>query len=302
MTEMKRFFDKYHNEGFTWKDSLILILLSFVACFVAGTLVGVSVDMFFSLFVNESNRDFVFMLASYFDFISYWIVFILVCLIFKSWRPMLRVIGPGIKGNTVRNLLLGLAIGFGLNSACVVAAILHKDIILYFDSFPVIRILLIFVAVFVQSSAEELMCRGLLYQRLRKTYRNPWVAILVNPLVFAALHLGNDGMNALAFANIYIVGVMFGVMVYYLDSLWMAMAAHAAWNFSQNIIYGLPNSGIVSQFSIFKLDAANARGSVFYHVAFGVESTVMAFIVLSIGTAIIIWLGRKKHLQPTEIW
>ncbi len=34
------------------------------------------------------------------------------------------------------------------------------------------------------------------------------------------------------------------------------MGVHMAWNYTQNIIFGLPNSGIVSGFSLFKLDAA----------------------------------------------
>ena len=111
------------------------------------------------------------------------------------------------------------------------------------------------------------------------------------------MHLANPGMTVVAALNIFVVGVLFGLMVYYFDSLWMAMAAHTAWNFTQNIIFGLPNSGIVTPYSIFKLDAATARNSIFYDVDFGIEATVMALIVLTASTLIAIYIGERKRIS-----
>jgi hypothetical protein len=80
------------------------------------------------------------------------------------------------------------------------------------------------------------------------------------------------------------------------------MAAHTAWNFTQNIIFGLPNSGSVVPYSIFMLDASTARDSLFYNVGFGVEGTVFADILL-IAAAIGLYLWYKKHPQPEfRIW
>ena len=269
---------------------------------ILGSIASIPVELLSLALSDGGNNSLVITIGTYLSFIGMWIVLLALCAAFKSNRPILKALWTTPKGNNIKMLLIGLLIGFATNAICIGAAALHKDIFLYFDSFPVIPLILLFVSVFIQSSAEEAVCRGFLYQRLRKSYKNPWVAILVNPLLFAAMHLPNPGMTLLALLNIIIVGILFGAMVYYFDSIWMAMAAHAAWNFTQNVIFGLPNSGIVSAYSIFKLDASTARNSAFYNVEFGVEGTIIALVVLSVSTLIAIYIGEKRQMKSTDIW
>ena len=157
---------------------------------------------------------------------------------------------------------------------------------------------LIFIAVFVQSSAEELVCRGFLYQRLRQSYGLPAVAIIGNSLLFAILHLTNEGVTILSVLNIFIVGVLFSFMVYYMDSIWCAMSMHAMWNFTQNIIFGLPNSGIVSPYSVFRLDASTAKDSFAYNVGFGIEGTLLADVILILA-CICLYLWGKNNREKS---
>ena len=82
----------------------------------------------------------------------------------------------------------------------------------------------------------------------------------------------------------------------------MPMAAHTAWNFTQNIIFGLPNSGNVSPVSIFKLDASTAMDSFAYDVGFGVESTIVAITLIIVSCIIVYLWGSKNNKKPTEIW
>ena len=79
-----------------------------------------------------------------------------------------------------------------------------------------------------------------------------------------------------------------------MDSFWCACAVHAAWNYTQNVILGLPNSGHVSPFSIFRLDASTAKDSFVYNVGFGVEGTYMA-VAVQIICAIVIFLMFKNN-------
>jgi membrane protease YdiL (CAAX protease family) len=291
-----------HRDGYTWKDSMIVSILLFFMMYFVGTGLGLGLGGIFKLFRNEGNASFVQILQDNFGFLGYWIIAIVYLLLVKSDRPILRTLGTEPRGNTVKMALLGLLIGLGLNALCVGIAVLHGDIQLSFTAFPVLKLLLVFLSVFAQSGGEELLCRGVLYQRLRKAYRNPWVAILVNPIVFVLVHILIPGITIWAVLSIYLVGVAFGLMVYYLDSLWMAMAAHAAWNFTQNFIFGLPNSGTVYDFAIFKLDSATARTSLFYNVEFGVESSVTAVLMFAAVTAILVCLGKKKNLTSLDIW
>ena len=79
------------------------------------------------------------------------------------------------------------------------------------------------------------------------------------------------------------------------------MAVHAAWNFTQNILLGLPNSGSVFEFSIFKLDAASARNSFAYDINFGIEGTLVSCIVEALAIFIVLYFGlKKKKAQAAE--
>lgn len=237
----------------------------------------------------------------YFETIGPWIAFLLFFLL-KRNKPLFKTITPACKGNNLVNLLLGLLIGFGLNGIVILAAALHGDISLSFDSFHPLQLLAILFAVFVQSSSEEVACRGYLYQKLLHRYKLPVVAVVGNALLFSFLHIFNSGVTALALLNILLSGLMFSLMVYYFDSMWMAFAAHCGWNFTQNIIFGLPNSGIRVPFSIMVLDEANARDSFAYNVAFGVEGTVLAVVVLAVACIVIYLIGRKNGPKATDIW
>lgn len=249
----------------------------------------------------DNTRGEIAMFFSYFTFIGIWAVMLLWLVLTKKNRPILKTLWTAPEGNNLKNLLIGFGLGFGLNGLCILAAWLHGDIKLYFDSFRPIWLLLIFGAVFIQSSAEELMCRSFLYQRLLRTYSAP-VAIIGNSALFALLHLGNQGVTVLSLINIFAVGILFSFMVYYMDSLWCAMAMHTAWNYCQNIVFGLPNSGIVSRFSVLKLDAATAVDSFAYNVGFGVEGTVLADLVLIAACAALYLWGKKYGVKPIEIW
>lgn len=265
-------------------------------------ILGQSLGSFLGLIPFTTSTGAAMTATMYFLFIGIWILTILYLRFTKKNRPILNAIGRQAKGNNWKNLLLGFAIGFGLNGLCILVAWLHNDISLYYDSFHPLYFVMIFIAVFVQSSAEELVCRGFLYQRLRRSYKNPSVAIIGNSLLFALMHLTNDGVTALSVLNIFVVGILFSLMVYYMDSIWCAMAVHAAWNFTQNIMFGLPNSGMVVPYSVFRLDASTASDSFAYNVGFGIEGTLFADIVLILACVAICLWGRKNGKKPSEVW
>lgn len=234
----------------------------------------------------------------YAEFIGIWIVFLIALAVFKKNHSILACVGPAAKGNNLIQLGIGIALGFGMNGFCILIASLNKDISLYFDSFRPISFVLIFIVVFIQSSAEELVCRCYLFQKLIKSYKNPLVAIIGNSLFFALLHLMNPGITIWSFLNIMLVGILFSIVVYYRDSLWCVCAIHAAWNFTQNILFGLPNSGLVVPYSVFKIDAGSATDSFAYNVAFGVEGTILACVVLLI-VSVALYFWYNKHPQKS---
>lgn len=255
------------------------------------------------LFGTDEYPPAVTAISSYFYFIGIWVLTLLALRLIKAERPILSAIGTKPSGNNIKGLLIGTLAGFGLNGICILAAWLNKDIVLYFDRFEIIPLLVIFICVFIQSSAEELIYRGFVYQRFRKLYQDkPIIAIIVNSVFFSLGHLFNSNVTVLSLVNIMLIGLFLSLIVYYFDSLWCAFAIHAAWNYTQNILFGLPNSGMVSSYSLFRLDAANAYDSFFYHTGFGVEGTLFTDLLFLAACIVVVIIGRKRGAKETNVW
>lgn len=294
---MKTFFNKIHTENFRWYDEAILVMLfATFMMLICGQIMGGLVEVPFTHLIQNDSTGYWSTFFMYFGFTGIWIVFMIEFLIVKKDRPILRTLWTAPKGNNIKYLGLGFVIGFVLNIMCAIVAVLNKDISLHYDSFNFIKLLLLFVAVFIQSSAEEMVCRGFIFQRLRRGYRHPAVAIILNSLLFTSMHLFNPGASVISMTAVLAAGLLFSLMVYYMDSIWCAMAAHTAWNFTQNLVLGLPNSGMVSPVSVFKLDAATAKSSFAYSVEFGLEGSITAITVMIITGIVIIVLYHKKEI------
>ncbi|SDB07332.1 hypothetical protein SAMN02910298_00238 [Pseudobutyrivibrio sp. YE44] len=294
---MKTFFKKIHTENFRWYDEAILVMLfATFMMIICGQIMGGLVEVPFTHLIQNDSTGYWSTFFMYFGFIGTWIVFMIEFLIVKKDRPILKTLWTAPKGNNIKYLGLGFLIGFVLNIICAIVAVLNKDISLQYDSFNFIKLLLLFIAVFIQSSAEEMVCRGFIFQRLRRGYRHPAVAIILNSLLFTSMHLFNPGASVISMTVVLAAGLLFSLMVYYMDSIWCAMATHTAWNFTQNLILGLPNSGIVSPVSVFKLDAATAKSSFAYSVEFGLEGSITAIAVMIITGIVIIVLYHKKEI------
>ena len=58
---------------------------------------------------------------------------------------------------------------------------------------------------------------------------------------------------------------------------------------------------IVSEYSIFKLEAASARNGLFYNVNFGVEGSIGSSLVLIVVIIVLIVINRKKP-EKRDYW
>ena len=283
---------------------IIATVLSLVIMVLGSILSGIMLNLtgFRTLLSNYLQNDNLTMfLSSYLEFIGIWIAVLLFTAVPKSNRPMLKSFWYNRNGNNLKGIIAGILLGFGTNSFCVLMSWLSGNIKFSYYGFEPVILLMFIAAIFIQSGAEELMDRYYLYEKLRRRYASPLVAILVNSLVFMLLHIPNPGFTAKAGSQIFLIGVIFSLLVYYYDSLWAAIWFHTSWNFTQNIIFGLPNSGIVSEYSIFKLEAVTAQSGLFYDVKFGVEGSIGSSLVLLVIVIAIILMNRNKP-EKSDVW
>ena len=283
---------------------IIATVLSLVIMVLGSILSGIILNLtgfrtFLSNYLQNDNLEM--FLNSYLEFIGIWIAVLIFTAVPKSNRPMLKSFWHNRNGNNLKGILAGILLGFGTNSFCVLMSWLSGNIKFSYYGFEPVILLMFIAAIFIQSGAEELMDRYYLYEKLRRRYASPLVAILVNSLVFMLLHIPNPGFTAKAGSQIFLIGVIFSLLVYYYDSLWAAIWFHTTWNFTQNIIFGLPNSGIVSEYSIFKLEAVTAQSGLFYDVKFGVEGSIGSSLVLLVILIAIILMNRNKQ-EKSDVW
>ena len=283
-----------------WYDLLIIGAILSVLLVFFGQGLGYlnviaypAIDLFTKITGSEGSAQFMYM---YFMFIGIWLMFVLFCLPKRNHK----ILG-GLKRGSFKNAMAGLLLGFGSNALCILFAVLHKDIFLSFNKFSPAPFFAFLLVVMIQSGAEELADRTYLYQKLRRRYKSPLVAMIGNSLVFASLHLANPGVTFLSVLNIFLFGIITSLFIYQYDGLWGAILLHTGWNFSQSIFFGLPNSGIVSEYSVFRLEAASARDSFFYSVAFGIEGTIASLIIEIAIIAAMIIIHKGKG-EANDIW
>jgi hypothetical protein len=144
-------------------------------------------------------------------------------------RPMARELG------------LGLLMGFGLYSVCVL--ILTALGIYRIDGLHEWHILLTGLATALATGIyEELWFRGVVF-RLAQEWFGSWVALLVSSLVFGFVHWDAPGATLQGLASISLwAGLLLSATYLLTGRLWLGIGLHAAWNYTQGTVY----SGIVS--------------------------------------------------------
>lgn len=286
-------------------NRIIWITAVFLLGVIAGDLAAVGGLELFDLLTDIRSPAIVFIMECYMCMVFSVLVFVLFCRFTRKNRFILEGMLPKNDRRFLGKFGVGVLLGFLSNFFCILCALLHGDIKLVWDfsitGIPVM--LLAFIAVFFQSASEEAWCRGFMYERISIHYPL-WVAILVNSAVFGLLHSFNDGVTAFAIVSIVMSGIAYSLIRWYSGSIWTAFGIHTMWNFTQNFIFGLPNSGLVSEVSMFRLDAITGIDSFTYNYEFGVEAAWPALFIDSLIAIVIIVLacrnGRIRELKLSK--
>ena len=147
---------------------------------------------------------------------------------------------------------------------------------------------------------EEIMFRGVLFRIAEEGLGSGW-ALLVSALFFGAVHLANPGATLWSSAAIAIeAGLLFGMLYHVTRSLPLCMGLHAAWNFAQGTIYGIPVSGLKADGWLVSTRSGPdwLSGGVF-----GAEASVIALALCSLCTlALLIVAVRRGSIMPCRPW
>lgn len=142
---------------------------------------------------------------------------------------------------------------------------------------------------------EEFLCRGFLFHYFLSG--GIVRALLCSSFLFSLLHLGNPGFTALAFINLFLAGLLMGLVMYVTDSLFAAVGVHITWNWVQGILLGIPVSGTDS-IGFFSTKGTN-HSDILTGGMFGLEGSIVCTIGLFLFAVGLILIGvnrRGNHL------
>lgn len=198
------------------------------------------------------------------------------------------------KKNFGKNYLIGAIIGFAAFSAATFLCVFTGDVKYigtdYQGNIPFI--ICMCIGWLIQGAEEEILCRGWLMTTL-STRMPMWAAVILNSVVFAALHLMNNGINLLSIVNLTLVGIVFSLIAVRFDSLIPSCAFHSLWNLVQGNFYGLAVSGNECGGSVFRFEITGTN-ELLSGGTFGIEGGLATTIVNVIMIILLVAIPKKN--------
>lgn len=126
---------------------------------------------------------------------------------------------------------------------------------------------------------EEFLFRGY-SQFTLTTGMGFWPAAIFLSLLFSAIHLGNPGEAWVGALSAGLIGLFFCFTLRRTGTIWFAVGLHAAWDYGQTFVYGVPDSGLVATGHLLNSSFHGPRwltgGSV------GPEASVACFVIIGL--------------------
>ncbi|MFC0232846.1 CPBP family intramembrane glutamic endopeptidase [Vagococcus entomophilus] len=156
-----------------------------------------------------------------------------------------------------------------------------------------LEIFILFLAYVLQGFTEELLCRGFL-MNLLSVKLGIWPAIIINSIIFTALHGMNNGITPLALINLTLAAMFFSLVFYLTNSLILVGAIHTAWNFLLGPVIGMAVSGGETSISVFQT-VPDMQKSLYNGGDFGLEGGVIVTVILTMCCIMIYKMISKKN-------
>lgn len=217
-------------------------------------------------------------------------------------RPV-ALLGLGFSSGWPREFGLGLVAGVGATGSLVVILLVSRSVTLglspdlaeSLSSMP--RYLFLFL---MAAAAEELIFRGYPLQVLAEGSRR-WIAGLLLCVLFTFGHADNPDVTVIGITNIFLASIMLTVLYFQTRRLWLPIALHLSWNFTQSWLWGFDVSGIKIEGQLFVMTPTGSE--LVNGGEFGLEGSILSTVLF---VAVVVWLLAKPILRPTvevaELW
>ena len=195
-----------------------------------------------------------------------------------------------------KNLFVGLFLGVVIQSLIILVMYLkgyYTVISINPNSF--LFIIPALMLPLTTSILEETLFRGFIF-RIIEEKLGSYIAMIISGFLFGILHFIDPNCSLFEALLISIPGLLLVVAYMYSRNLWFPIAIHFAWNFTQDFIYGVYETGR-------SLIIPTLEGSKWFTGGvIGVEGSIQAIIFSLIATIILLLLCHKKGKVKKPYW
>lgn len=210
--------------------------------------------------------------------------------LFFGWIEKRKVTELSAK-NIVSGLGLGLFIGFLIQCLTILVIYVNNGFKVISVN-PVSFIIIPLTVAFTVALFEEILIRGIVF-RIIEEKLGSYIALIISAIIFGALHLFNPQATIVSAVCIAVEGgLLLGAAYIYARSLWLPIAIHFAWNFTQSGILGAITSGNENTTSLLTTKISGAE--LITGGSFGPEGTIQATLFCLIATGILMYLNIKN--------
>lgn len=217
-----------------------------------------------------------------------------------------RDLGLTASSATWLELLSGLVLGLLLQTGIVASMVLLGWATITrpesLDSATILQALLdgAFLALFV-GLYEELVFRGYFLRNFAEALQPraaaPAVGVLLawglSSALFGLVHGSNPNATPFALLNIVLAGLLLGLPPLFTGRIGLSIGLHAAWNFAQGPLYGLPVSGAVPRQSAFVTQSTGL--ALWTGGAFGPEGGLSSTVAVALAMLLLVGIYRNQR-------
>ena len=204
--------------------------------------------------------------------------------------PSLLDLGLRPRPGWLRECVLGLALGPIMFLVILLALLAAGWASVEAGTIGVQGLLMAFVTYVLVGFSEEVLARGWIFQVLERG-RGTTVAVLGSAAIFALLHAFNPGFGLTALLGLFLAGLLFAQAYIVTRQLWLPIAFHLSWNFSEGPLFGFPVSGMPAE---GLLTVQPTGPEVVTGGAFGPEAGLVVIVGIAIASGILYALGRRR--------
>ncbi|MDI9342615.1 MAG: type II CAAX endopeptidase family protein [Sediminibacterium sp.] len=198
-----------------------------------------------------------------------------------------------------KQLFYGILIGAGLQALTILIIYLNDGYEIVSVN-PVDYILQGMMMGFTSAIVEETLIRGIIY-RVSEEKLGSYGALALSALLFGAMHLGNPNSSLVNSVGLAIqAGLLLGAAFIYTRRLWLPIAIHFAWNFTQSGIFGARVSG--NELSKSLITAEFTGNKWITGGDFGPEGSLQATLLCLVVAVVFMVLSHKKNRIIKPIW